>query len=78
VDHFHLGAGAAGRDGVFRFKSTFGGREETYDVSGLVVDDERYQHQLRRRAQECGVSSDELLASGFFPAYRAGTPVRSA
>ncbi len=77
LDHFHLGAGAAGRDGVFRFKSTFGGREAAYDVSGLVVDDASYQEQVRRRAQECGVTVDALLDSGFFPAYRAGSPVRS-
>ncbi|MFZ0142433.1 MAG: GNAT family N-acetyltransferase [Aeromicrobium sp.] len=78
LDQFHIGAGAAGRDSVFRFKSTFGGREATYDVSGLVVDDASYQEQVRSRAQECGVTVDALLASGFFPAYRAGSPVGSA
>jgi len=76
--HFHIGAGAAGRDGVFRFKSTFGGREAAYDVSGLVVNDASYQEQVRRRAQECGTTVDELLASDFFPAYRAGSSVGSA
>ena len=78
LDHVHLGAGAAGRDGVFRFKSTFGGREAPYDVAGLVVDDVGYQEQVRRRAQECGVTVDALLGSDFFPAYRAGSPVGSA
>jgi hypothetical protein len=78
LDHFHLGAGAAGRDGVFRFKSTFGGREAGYDVSGLVVDDASYQEQVRRRAQERRVTVDALLASDYFPAYRAGSSVGSA
>jgi hypothetical protein len=75
---FHLGPGAGLRDGLFHFKSTFGGRELEYDVSGLIIDDERYQAHTRNRAEACDVTTDSLLASGFFPAYRAGTPASEA
>jgi serine/alanine adding enzyme len=78
LGHFHVGAGVAGRDGVYRFKTTFGGREAAYDVSGLAINDKGYEDQVLARAKECGVTADELEASGFFPAYRAGTPVASA
>lgn len=74
LDHFHLGAGAAMHDGVYRFKTTFGGREAMYDVSGLVVDEERYREQVVKRAAELDVSVDELTGCGFFPAYRAANP----
>lgn len=72
---FHIGAGVSGRDGVFRFKSTFGGRELEYAVSGLIVDDERYQALVEDRAKECGTTTAMLLDLNFFPAYRAGTTV---
>lgn len=75
LHHFHIGAGATSRDGVFRFKATFGGREATYDVSGAVLDEKRYDELVRLRAENCGVAVDELAATGFFPAYRAGQPV---
>ncbi|MGZ5369813.1 MAG: GNAT family N-acetyltransferase [Aeromicrobium sp.] len=75
---FHLGPGAGLRDSLFHFKSTFGGRELEYDVSGLIIDYERYQAHTRNRAAAFDVTMDSLLASGFFPAYRAGTPVPGA
>lgn len=73
LDQFHLGAGVGVHDSLFKFKRSFGGRELEYDVSGLVVDDERYQAQVENRARACDTTADELLASNFFPAYRAGT-----
>ncbi len=72
LNQFHLGAGAAGRDSIFRFKSSFGGRELHYDVSGLIVDDEAYQQKVRDIARRHDVPVDVLHDSGFFPAYRAG------
>jgi hypothetical protein len=82
VDHglrqFHLGGGRGGasppRDSLFKFKETFGGRELTYAMSGLIIDDERYRARTHNRAQECGITTDTLIALNFFPAYRAGTP----
>jgi hypothetical protein len=74
LKHFHLGAGATARDSVFRFKATFGGREAAYDVSGAVIDEQRYGERVGRRAQECGVTVEVLEGAGFFPAYRAAPP----
>jgi len=73
---FHLGGGRGGvipRDSLFRFKHTFGGRELEYAISGLIVDDHRYQIQTQNRATACGITTEALLAFRFFPSYRAGT-----
>jgi len=73
LTQFHLGGGLDQRDGLFHFKHTFGGRELAYDVSGLVIDHERYQSHTQDRAQECGIDAEALLSSNYFPAYRGGT-----
>ena len=73
LGQFHLGAGVGMHDSLFKFKRSFGGRELEYDVSGLIVDNERYQAQVENRARACDTTADALLASNFFPAYRAGT-----
>ena len=70
---YHLGGGLQGRDSLFKYKQLFGGRELEYSVSGLIVDDEAYRALVDRRAKECDTTSKALLASNFFPAYRAGT-----
>jgi hypothetical protein len=70
---FHLGGGLTPRDDLFRFKSKFGGREVRYGVSGLIVDNELCQDRLQDRAEACGTTTDALVASNFFPPYRAGT-----
>jgi hypothetical protein len=69
---FHLGGGQDQRDSLFRFKHTFGGRELEYGISGLIVDHEVYRAHVESRAKECETTSDALLASNFFPAYRGG------
>lgn len=71
---FHLGGGLGPRDGLFHFKSTFGGRELEYDVSGLIIDHERYQALTRDRAKKCEITTDTLLDYHSFPAYRGGVP----
>ncbi len=71
---FHLGGGVSAGDSLFRFKQSFGGRELEFSVSGLVIDDEAYRDQVKLRAKECDTTEDDLLASGYFPAYRGGTP----
>lgn len=70
---FHLGGGVGPRDDLFKFKRAFGGYELEYGVSGMIIDDARYQAQARSRAKACAVSTDTLLAGNFFPAYRGGT-----
>jgi len=70
---FHLGGGLDQRDSLFRFKRTFGGRELTYRVSGLIIDHDLYRAHTQTRSRECEISADTLLASEYFPAYRGGT-----
>ena len=70
---FHLGAGVGLRDSLFDFKRKFGGRELEYSVSGRIIDDDLYQVHTQARAEACGITTDELLGSNFFPAYRGGT-----
>jgi serine/alanine adding enzyme len=74
IAQFHLGGGKGQRDSLFRFKSTFGGRELGYGISGLIIDHELYQDHVESRAKECDTTSETLLTSHFFPAYRSGTP----
>jgi Acetyltransferase (GNAT) domain len=71
--HFHLGGGVRVRDDLFTFKRSFGGRELEYDVSGLIIDQDLYQAHAQNRAKECDITTDTLLASNYFPAYRGGT-----
>jgi hypothetical protein len=72
LTQFHLGGGLTPRDDLFRFKRKFGGRELEYRVSGLVLDNPLYAAHTEIRAQECGTTTDALLASPYFPAYRGG------
>jgi serine/alanine adding enzyme len=73
LSQFHLGGGLDARDSLFSFKHSFGGRELEYCVSGLVTDDQLYQAQVERRAKELDTTSEALLTSSYFPAYRGGT-----
>jgi serine/alanine adding enzyme len=75
LGQFHLGGGLGPRDSLFTFKRSFGGRELEYGVSGLIIDHELYQVHTQNRAEACGITTDPLLDSDYFPAYRAGTPV---
>jgi serine/alanine adding enzyme len=69
---FHLGGGISQRDGLFKFKRTFGGLELQYGVSALIVDPGLYQVHVMKRADECRTTSEALVASNYFPAYRGG------
>jgi len=73
IRQYHLGGGLGSRDSLFTFKRSFGGRELEYNVSGLIVDDVPYQAHTRERAGECNMSTEALLASNYFPAYRGRT-----
>jgi hypothetical protein len=69
---FHVGGGLEPGDNLFKFKRSFAGRELAYGVSGLIIDDDLYQAYVESRATECDTTSDALLASNYFPAYRRG------
>ena len=70
---FHLGGGVDPRDDLFKFKRSFGGYELEYGVSGLIIDHDLYRNHVQNRAKECDVTTETLLASHYFPAYRGGT-----
>jgi hypothetical protein len=72
VREFHLGGGVGALDNLYKFKRSLGGRELEYRVTGLIIDDELYQMNTQNRAKVCEVTPETLLASNFFPAYRAG------
>lgn len=62
----HLGGGTSGADSLYAFKRSFGGRELTASFASLVVDEERYEALVARRAAEPSPPRPD-----FFPAYRA-------
>lgn len=74
LHQFHIGSGVRPYDSLFKFKRSFGGRELSYGVSGLIIDDKQYNAQVNHRAKECDTTSHALLGANYFPAYRGGTP----
>ncbi|MDG4809027.1 GNAT family N-acetyltransferase [Micromonospora sp. WMMD1120] len=67
----HLGGGVRPDDGLFRFKRSFGGTRTSFWTGSMVVDPDRYPALVAARARQLGRSTDELVSTGFFPAYRA-------
>jgi hypothetical protein len=61
---------------LFTFKAGFSHRRHHYQTLRLVADQERYDALIQERARRLGSSTEELLSTGFFPAYRA-TPAQS-
>jgi hypothetical protein len=72
----HLGGGVGGSvdDSLFGFKAGFSPRRHAYATLRLIADQERYSAVTRMRALCLGTTPDELVNSGFFPAYRAALP----
>jgi hypothetical protein len=69
----HLGGGVGGADDpVFKFKEGFSRDRLDYVTVQLVIDQARYKSLVHARSASLGVPVENLLASGFFPAYRAG------
>ncbi|MFA4894820.1 GNAT family N-acetyltransferase [Microbacterium sp.] len=68
---FHLGGGTARDDGLFRFKSSFGGRALPFFVGRLIVKPDVYDGLIDARSELLGVDSTILRSGSFFPAYRA-------
>jgi len=68
----HLGSGVGGsEDAVFHFKAGFSRDRTQYVDAQFVVDEVRYKKLVEVRAASLGVAPDALVATGFFPAYRA-------
>lgn len=71
VERLHLGGGLTAGDALYRFKIQFGGELLPFYLLRTVLDPVRYATLTERRAEQTGRSPEELVASGFFPAYRA-------
>lgn len=70
--YFHLGGGVGGkRDNLYTFKSGFSQQRHHFGVVRLVTDQSLYRQLVEHRAKDLNTSSEALLESGFFPAYRA-------
>jgi hypothetical protein len=69
----HIGGGVGGtkEDRLYIFKSGFSRQRHPFLTARFIIDDANYQHLVEVRAQSLGVSSQELLDTNFFPAYRA-------
>jgi CelD/BcsL family acetyltransferase involved in cellulose biosynthesis len=71
IVHLGGGLGAATDDSLFTFKAGFSHSRHPYRTLRLVADQDRYDALVQMRARSVGSSTEELLSSGFFPAYRA-------
>ena len=67
----HLGGGVGGAidDSLFAFKAGFSHRRHPYRTLRLVADQQRYHALIQEQARRVGSTTEELLSSGFFPAY---------
>lgn len=64
----HLGGGVSPRDGLERFKESFGGSPLEFETAEYVVDPEKYDNLSRDRQVTSGTS--------YFPAYRSPHPAK--
>lgn len=74
----NLGGGVSGaEDSVLRFKAGYSRLRGEFETTRIVVDEQRHDELVRQRADHLGVPADLLLATDWFPAYRAARPVAS-
>ena len=71
IRSLHLGGGLRADDALFKFKIQFGGQRVPFWLLRTVLDPSRYTQLVTRRAAQTDRSPEELVMSGFFPAYRA-------
>lgn len=68
---FHMGGGVgSSNDGVYYFKSGFSKLRLQFLTLRLIIDQESYMYLTNLRARSLKTESENLLNSGFFPAYR--------
>ncbi|MFG1894656.1 lipid II:glycine glycyltransferase FemX [Micromonospora zamorensis] len=68
----HLGGGVRADDGLFQFKRSFGGARTPFWTGSAVIAPDRYRELVAARARRLGTSAEDLVSTGYFPAYRAG------
>ena len=69
----HLGGGIGGstEDSLYIFKSGFSRQKHNFMTLRLIIDEEKYSYLVRCRAKALNKqSSEEIINSDFFPAYR--------
>jgi len=67
----NLGGGlGASPDSLYHYKSGFSKLTYPFHTSQLVLDVALYQTLVARHAQNLGVTPEQLIDTGFFPAYR--------
>ena len=68
----HLGGGLGGseNDNLFRFKAGFSPQRHTFLTIRLITEEKKYLALTDSQAKLLNISSEELLSSSFFPAYR--------
>ena len=64
------GVGGA-NDRLLHFKAGFSPLRFPFFTLRLITDEARYRHLVDQRARTANVAADALLATNFFPAYRA-------
>ncbi|MBB3208339.1 hypothetical protein FHS27_004167 [Rhodopirellula rubra] len=69
--YLHIGGGLKPDDSLFYFKKGFGGEPIPFKVAESVINPSLYERLVNQRSAELSVTTDSLLASGYFPAYRA-------
>ncbi|MGB7251541.1 MAG: hypothetical protein WBC73_21575, partial [Phormidesmis sp.] len=68
----HLGGGIGGsKDALYNFKAGFSKLRHRFLTLRLIVNPQAYKKQVELQAKALNVPSEALLASDFFPAYRA-------
>lgn len=67
----HLGGGTSAEDSLYKFKASFGGASLQFTVGKVIVNPERYWALVAAKAAALGCSTDDLIATKFFPAFRA-------
>jgi hypothetical protein len=69
--YFHLGGGlGGGKDGLYNFKAGFSKLRYKFFTLRLVSDRQNYDRLVDYRAKSLNTQPQQLLDSGFFPAYR--------
>jgi Acetyltransferase (GNAT) domain len=70
----HIGGGVGGskEDKLYTFKSGFSRQRHRFRTARWTIDPQKYDRLVDLRAQALGISSNQLLETDFFPAYRQG------
>jgi hypothetical protein len=69
---FHLGGGlGGGQDSLYNFKLGFANQTHTFSTARFVINQTQYNQWTGFTAEHYNQTSEQLLNSNFFPAYRA-------